>query len=258
MDAVLLEQADGIATVTLNRPEALNAMNDDLLDALVETLEDLHDNPDLNVIVLRGAGKGFCVGGDLTASHDTDHRTRAESGLRHHIRAAELLRDGHAVTIAAVHGACAGAGFGLAAACDLRLVAESAVFRSAFLTAGMSGDFGLAWSLTYLVGGSKAREILFLNEKFDGCRALELGLASRCVPADRLDAEVTELAAALAAAPPLAVRGMKANLADAAVLGFSEALPREAARHVKTAFSVDAAEAGRAFLEKRAPTFQGR
>jgi 2-(1,2-epoxy-1,2-dihydrophenyl)acetyl-CoA isomerase len=258
MTAVLLEQKDGIATVTLNRPDQLNAMNDELLDALVETLENLYDNADVRVIVLRGAGKAFCVGGDLTATHDRSRPTRGESRLRHHVRAAELLSEGHAVTIAAIHGACAGAGFSLVAACDLRLVAQSAVFRSAFLTAGMSGDFGLAWSLTQLVGGAKAREILFCNEKFDGQRAAELGLASRCVPADQLDAEVTGLAAALAAVPPLAVRGMKANLVDATVLGFPEALLRESARHVQTAFSEDAAEAGRAFLEKRTPTFRGR
>lgn len=178
-EEVLLDRQGAIATVTLNRPDRLNAMNDALLDGLVDTLETLDDDKDLAVIVLRGAGRAFCVGGDLAAHHEPVGQSQAESRLRYHVRAAEILREGHAVSIASVNGPAAGAGFGLAAACDLRIVAKSAVFRSAFLTAAMSGDFGLGWSLTHLIGAARAHEILLLNEKISAAGAREIGLATR-------------------------------------------------------------------------------
>lgn len=258
MSEVLLDRQGAVATVTLNRPDRLNAMNDALLDGLVDTLETLDDDKDLAVIVLRGAGRAFCVGGDLAAHHEPVGGSQAESRLRHHVRAAEILREGHAVSIASVNGAAAGAGFGLAAACDLRITAESAVFRSAFLTAAMSGDFGLGWSLTHLLGAARAHEILLLNEKISAAGAQEIGLATRVYADAELDGHVRALAEAIASGPPLATAGIKANLGDATRLPFTECLRRECARHIATAFSADAAEAGRAFLEKRIPEFRGK
>lgn len=257
MSEVLLDRRGAIATVTLNRPDRLNAMNNPLLDGLVDTLETLNDDKDLAVIILRGAGRAFCVGGDLAAHREPIGQSQAESRLRHHTRAAEILRNGHAVSIATVNGPAAGAGFSLAAACDLRILAESAVFRSAFLTAAMSGDFGLGWSLTHLLGGARAREILFLNEKISASRALEMGLATGVYPDAELNDRVSALADAIASGPPLAIAGLKANLDDAAQQSFTECLRRECARHIATAFSADATEAGQAFLEKRTPEFRG-
>ncbi len=257
MSEVTLDRRGAVATVVLNRPDRLNAMNDALLDNLVDVLETLNDDKDLAVIVLRGAGRAFCVGGDLSARHEPTGASRAESRLRHHVRVAEILRNGRAVSIAAVNGPAAGAGFSLAAACDLRVAAESALFRSAFLTAAMSGDFGLGWSLTHLLGGAQARSILFLNEKITASRAHEIGLVTRVFPDAELDRETQAIADAIASGPPLALAGMKANLDDAARLSFTECLRRECGRHIATAFSADAAEAGRAFLEKRTPRFRG-
>ena len=258
MSEVLLERRGAVATVTLNRPERLNAMNTTLLDALVDTLETLNDDSEVGVIVLTGAGRAFCVGGDLSADHDGIGLSQADSRLRHHTRASEILREGRAVSIAAVNGPAAGAGFSLAAACDLRILGESGLFRSAFLTAAMSGDFGLGWSLTHLLGGARAREILFLNEKIPASKALEMGLATRVYPDAELEDEAWTLAETIAGGPPLALAGIKANLDDAARLPFTECLRRECARHIATAFSADAREAGAAFLEKRTPRFQGK
>lgn len=258
MPEVLLTRRGPVATVTLNRPDNLNSMNTPLLDQLVATLETLNDDLSVAVIVLTGAGRAFCVGGDLTAELPAHGHSQAESQLRHHVRASEILREGRAVSIAAVNGPAAGAGFSLAAACDLRLLTDNAVFRSAFLTAAMSGDFGLSWSLTHLVGGAKARSILLLNERISASDALTIGLASRVFPATEFEAGVDAIADALAAGPPLAIAGIKANLKDASTLSFTECLRREVARHVATAFSADVAEAGQAFLSKRAPQFTGK
>ncbi|WLP92931.1 enoyl-CoA hydratase-related protein [Gordonia sp. NB41Y] len=258
MSEVVLDRQGSIATVTLNRPEAKNAMNDALLDRLVETLESLDHDQSVRVIVLRGAGGAFCVGGDLTVDHSGTTAAVAESRLRGHVRAAEILREGHAVSIAAVRGPAAGAGFSLAAACDLRILTDSAVLRASFLTAGMSGDFGLSWSLTRLLGSARAHEILLLNEKITAEYARQIGLATAVVPVDELDARVTAIATSLAAGPPLATAGIKANLTDAENLSFTECLRRECTRHVATGLSEDAAEAGRAFLERRTPHFAGR
>jgi 2-(1,2-epoxy-1,2-dihydrophenyl)acetyl-CoA isomerase len=257
MSEVLLNRRDAVATVTLNRPDQLNAMNSGLLNGLVDTLETLNDDKDIRVIVIRGAGRAFCVGGDLAARPEPVGQSQAESRLRHWVRASEILREGHTVSIAAVNGAAAGAGFSLAAACDLRIVAESAVFRSAFLTAAMSGDFGLGWSLTHLLGGARASQILLLNEKISASDALDMGLATRVHPADEFEEGVRAVADALAAGPPLAMAGIQANLGDAARLPFTECLRRECARHIATGHSADAKEAGRAFLKKRAPQFRG-
>lgn len=258
MTEVLTTVDGAIATVTLNRPEALNAMNDPLLDQLIDSLETLDDDPGIRVIVVAGAGRAFCVGGDLAAEHEPMGAAQAETHLRRHVRAAEILRNGKAVSIAAVGGPAAGAGFALAAACDLRFAAEAAVFRSAFLTAAMSGDFGLAWSLSRLIGSARATEILVLNRRVDARRAVEIGLATSLHPTGDLMDAVYAVAAELAAGPPLAIAGILANLQDAANLSFTECLRREAGRHIASAFSADAAEAGRAFLQKRRPQFEGR
>lgn len=257
MSEVLLERRGAVATVTLNRPDRLNAMNTALLDALADTLETLNDDRTVRVIIVTGAGRAFCVGGDLSADHTGIGHSQAESRLRHHTRASEILREGRAVSIAAVNGAAAGAGFSLAAACDLRIVAESGLFRSAFLTAAMSGDFGLGWSLTHLLGGARAREILLLNEKISASRALQMGLATQVCADAQLEDKVLALAETIAAGPPLAIAGVKANLDDAARLSFTECLRRECERHIATAFSADAREAGAAFLEKRPAKFSG-
>ncbi|QSR24851.1 enoyl-CoA hydratase [Nocardioides aromaticivorans] len=259
-DAIKVDDRGAVRRVVLNRPEQLNAMDVELLDHLVAALDACAHDDAVRVVVLTGAGRAFCAGGDLNAmaaGRDAMTPGHELATLRRHARAAELLRSMPAVTIAAVNGACAGAGLGLAAAADLRIAAESAVFRSAFLTAGLSGDFGTAWSLSRLLGEAAARELMLLNEKVSAQRARELGLVTKVVAADDLDAETDRLAAALAASAPLALRRMKTNLAEAATLGFAEAVARDSERHIACAFSDDAAEAGAAFLARRTPQFTG-
>ncbi|MBM7368645.1 enoyl-CoA hydratase/isomerase family protein [Gordonia hydrophobica] len=257
MPEVILDRCGAVATVTLNRPDAMNAMNTPLLDQLVGTLETLSDDPTTRVIILTGAGRAFCAGGDLHADYSGGSNAQAESRLRHHVRAAEILREGDAVSIAAINGPAAGAGFSLAAACDLRYMADTAVLRSAFLTAAMSGDFGLGWSLSRLLGTARATEILLLNEKITADRALQIGLVTGVTSHAELDETVRAAAQKLAAGPPLAIAGIKQNLHDATTLPFTECLRRETSTHVAVARSADVAEAGAAFLAKRAPHFIG-
>jgi len=161
-------------------------------------------------------------------------------------------------TVAAVNGACAGAGLSLACACDIRFAADTALFRSAFVSAGLSGDFGSTWLLPRIVGSAKARELCLLNKKIKASEALIIGLCSAVIPAKNFLSRVLEEVAPMATAAPLALRRMKQNLNDAdSQLSFSAALDGEADRHVRTAFHVDAMEAGLAFMQKRAPVFVG-
>jgi 2-(1,2-epoxy-1,2-dihydrophenyl)acetyl-CoA isomerase len=161
-----------------------------------------------------------------------------------------------AVTIAAVNGACAGAGMGWACACDLRVAAASARFNTAFLGVAVAGDMGLPWSLPRLVGAAKARELSFMSEKFDSAEALRIGLVAKVVEPGALAATVDEMAARLAAASPLALRTLKANYLAAERMSFGDYIDFETERHLRVAASPQTAEAFRAFLEKRPPRFE--
>jgi 2-(1,2-epoxy-1,2-dihydrophenyl)acetyl-CoA isomerase len=159
--------------------------------------------------------------------------------------------------VAAVNGPCAGAGLSLALACDLRLASATAVFRTAFLGAGLSGDFGGTWSLSRLLGEARAKELYLLDEKVPAAEALRLGLVTRVFGAEEFTASVAGVVDGLAGRAPLALRGIKENLTDAARLSFAEACDREAARHIACSLSADSAEAAAAFLERRGPVFTG-
>jgi len=258
---VLTERRDGVVTVTLNRPDRLNAMDAALLDGLLAAVERAVSDPGVRVVVLTGAGRAFCVGGDLqgfAAGVLDDAPSAARVGqLRRWMRVCELLRGGPAVTVAAVNGPCAGAGLSLALACDLRLASATAVFRTAFLGAGLSGDFGGTWSLSRLLGEARAKELYLLDEKVPAAEALRLGLVTRVFGAEEFTASVAGVVDGLAGRAPLALRGIKENLTDAARLSFAEACDREAARHIACSLSADSAEAAAAFLERRGPVFTG-
>jgi 2-(1,2-epoxy-1,2-dihydrophenyl)acetyl-CoA isomerase len=259
-DTVLYEAADAIATITLNRPERLNAMNAELLQAALDALERAAADDEVRVVILTGAGRGFCAGGDLTAS-DTlgtgppNSRIRV---LRTYMRSSQLLREMPKVTIAAVNGPCAGAGFSWACAADLRYAAASARFVTAFLNAGLSGDFGGTWMLPRIVGRARARELYMLSEAISAEEAERIGLVSKTVPDEELMPYVQKIARKLADSAPITMRYIKQNLDDAERLSFSEALDAEAVRHVTSGTTEDAREAARAFLEKRPPVFKGR
>ena len=259
-DVVRYEVRDRVATITLNRPEKLNAMNGELLAGTLQAIEDAAANDDVRALILTGEGRGFCAGGDLSATGTLGDgpAVRRTGVLRAYMRSSQLLREMPKVTIAAVNGAAAGAGLSWACATDLRYAAESAKFITAFSNAGLAGDFGGTWTLPRIVGPAKARELYYLSAAIDAEEAKSLGLVSDVFANDELLSRVQEIAQRLAAAAPITQGLIKQNLNDADHVSFAELLDREAQRHVFSGGTEDAAEAGRAFIEKRQPSFQGR
>jgi 2-(1,2-epoxy-1,2-dihydrophenyl)acetyl-CoA isomerase len=237
----------------LDRPERLNALDLDHVVALRDALRELATDSTVRVVVLTGAGRGFSAGGDVTAMTGGGGGGGDDSGepldLRSIMEVSELLHGMPAVTIAAVNGPCAGAGLSFACACDLRYAARSALFVSAFLRVGSSGDHGSAWVLTRAVGPAKARELLLLGDRVGADEAWRIGLVSEVVDDDALLDHVAGIAARLAEMPPTATRLMKANLDDALTLPLGEYLDRETERFEECSGSDEAIAAAKAFLE---------
>jgi 2-(1,2-epoxy-1,2-dihydrophenyl)acetyl-CoA isomerase len=268
MSSTVLYQKDGrVATITLNRPDRMNTMGGDLNERMLEALQRAADDSDVWAVILTGAGRAFCAGGDLGAMRDrqgdaaflaSSPQGRVEH-LRRMMRSSQLLREMPKVTIAAINGACAGAGLSWACACDLRYASAGARFNVAFRDAGLSGDFGGTWTLSRIVGPAKARELYLLSPRFDAAEAERIGLVSKTLPdVEQLLAHVRSVADQIAHAAPIAIRGIKANLNDALRLSFSELLDREVERHIAASQTEDHLEAATAFLEKRRPEFKNR
>jgi 2-(1,2-epoxy-1,2-dihydrophenyl)acetyl-CoA isomerase len=259
----LLEQVkDGVAVLTMNRPERLNALSRPMLDAMAEALSRLAADPAIGVVVLTGAGKGFCAGGDVKAMAEGAEfqgvlEERAQQ-LRGRMEVSRWLHEMPKPTIAMVRGAAAGAGLSIAMACDLRVASDTAKFTTAFARVGYSGDFGGSYFLTKLVGTAKARELYLTGDLLDARQALALGLVSRVVPDAELEEQTMALAGRLAQGPRVAYRYIKRNMnaAESGTLG--ELLDLEAWHHSRTGMTEDHREATRAFVEKREPRFHGR
>jgi 2-(1,2-epoxy-1,2-dihydrophenyl)acetyl-CoA isomerase len=240
---LLVERADGLATLTLNRPERLNALSFSLMVDLADAVADVASDASVGCVILTGAGRGFCAGGDTkqgaerraTGEAAPRAETRIERStdrLRREMEAARLLHIMPKPSIAMVNGPVAGAGIGLAGACDLRFAAESATFSSAFARIGASGDYGSSWFWTHILGTAKARELFLLGEKLTAAQAHAMGIYHRVYPDADLHAEVTGIARRLADGPRSAWRYMKANL-NAALTGTLEAsLDRESVNMV--------------------------
>jgi 2-(1,2-epoxy-1,2-dihydrophenyl)acetyl-CoA isomerase len=262
MEQQLIETiSDGVATLTLNRPDRLNALTMQMTDALLEALPRLAGDPAVGVIVLTGAGKGFCAGGDVKRmAGDPDERSRpgAVENLRGRMEVSRLLHEIPKVTIAMVNGAAAGAGCAMALACDLRFVGQSARLVTAFAKVGFSGDFGGSYFLSKLIGTGKARELYFTADPLDSTQALALGVANRVYPDEKLAEATMEFARKLAKGPRIALGLMKANFNAAENGSLGELLDLEAKHQVETGRTEDHKEAARAFVEKRAPVFTGR
>jgi 2-(1,2-epoxy-1,2-dihydrophenyl)acetyl-CoA isomerase len=223
-----------------------------------DALRDLAADDRVRVVVLTGAGRGFCAGGDVTAmagpgdaGGDGDDNGAGEPlDLRPIMEVSELLHTMPPITVAAVNGPCAGAGLSFACACDLRYAARSAVFVTAFLRVGSSGDHGSAWVLTRAVGPAKARELLLLGERVLADDALRFGLVSEVLDDDALAGRVDVVAARLAGMPPTAARLMKQNMNDAVTLPLGPYLDAETARFAECSGSAESIAAAQAFLDK--------
>ena len=263
MSDLLETVKDGVAVLTLNRPERLNAMSGPMLDGLLEALPRLASAGDVGVVVLTGAGRGFCAGGDVKAmaeGREMDGATLEDraQGLRARMEVSRWLHEMPKPTIAMVRGAAAGAGLSLALACDMRIAGDSARFATAFARVGYSGDFGGSFYLTQLVGTAKARELYYTADIVDAPQALALGLVNRVVPDARLEEETLALAARLARGPRVAYRYMKRNMNAAESGTLSQLLDLEAWHHTRCGETEDHREATKAFVDKREPTFRGR
>jgi len=258
---LLADVSGGVARLTLHRPEKLNALNHDLLHRLDETLQAWANDESIGAVVLRGSGRAFCAGGDVSLmARENDPRSVEQriDTMRAVHRTCALLYSFPKVTIAEINGFAMGAGLGLCLACDLRIASEEAKFGTAYAKVGYSGDFGVTWLLTRYAGAPKAKELLFLAETFDAAEAARIGLVNRVVPQDQLEAEVGVLAARIARGPLISYRYMKANVNQSATVGLLEMLDREAETNVRCGMTADHQEGVRAFQEKRMPNFLGR
>ena len=241
---LLFDLRDNVAVLTMNRPERLNALSRPMIDGAIAALERCADDAAIGSIVLTGAGRGFCAGGDVTAMGDTS--ATADWTLEQKVdrqraihRFAGLLHASPKPTVAAINGACAGAGFGLALACDLRLAADSARFTTAFAKVGFSGDFGITWPLVRTLGSAKALELLLLSDVLSAADALQLGLLNRVVPAAELMPAALEMATRIARGPRVAYRYMKQNVEAASVESYQALLDREAFTQCWTGSTAD-------------------
>ncbi len=253
---------DGVATLTMNRPERRNAMSTDMVRALLEAVSRLAADQGVGVVVLTGAGGAFCAGGDVKAMAEGKEFAEGTlegkaQALRASMEVSRWLHEMPKPTIAQVPGAAAGAGLSLALACDMRIAAASARFVTAFARVGYSGDFGGSYFLTRLVGTAKARELYYTADPVDAEQALALGLVNRVVPDDDLQGEVATLARRLAKGPRVAYRYMKRNMNAAECGSLAELLDMEAWNHTRCGMTEDHREAARAFVEKREPVFKG-
>ena len=261
---------DGVATLTMNRPEARNALTSEMQSALSAAVHRCALDPQVRAIVLTGAGGAFCAGGDVKGFAADTSRGAAPgpgsgpsveqriAGLRAGMEVVKWLHEAPKPTLAVIPGPAAGAGLSLALACDLRIALDTAKLTTAFSKVGLAGDYGGSWFLSQLVGAAKARELYFTADVISGAEAAALGIVNKAVSADELPAAAAAYAKRLAGLPTVAIGYMKRNLNVAAHSTLSEVLDLEATHMVRTMMTADHAAAARAFVEKRAHEFAGR
>jgi 2-(1,2-epoxy-1,2-dihydrophenyl)acetyl-CoA isomerase len=259
---VVLETREGAAlTLTLNRPDRLNAMNGPLCQTLFEALRRAAADDAVRCVVLTGAGRAFCAGGDIPMMREARARRQAEElevMLRASVDIITLMKQMPKPVVGAINGPAAGGGANLALACDIRIASEHASFGQSFAKIGLFPDYGGTWTLPRLVGPAVAAELLFTGELVHAPDALRLGMVNRVVPAGQLAAETRATVEHLLAAPPLAVRGIKQALFGPALEDLRRALEFEAAKQMECFYSEDAGEGMTAFVEKRKPNFKGK
>jgi 2-(1,2-epoxy-1,2-dihydrophenyl)acetyl-CoA isomerase len=267
MNQELIETiSGGIATITLNRPESRNSLTPAMMKGLAEALPRLAADPAVRVVVLTGAGRAFCAGGDVKS-----FAARAGGGvvavesfedrvndLRSRMEMVRWLHEMPKPTLAVIPGPAAGAGLSMALACDMRIAADDAKMTTAFSKVGLSGDFGGSYFLNQLVGAARARQMYFTAEVVKADEALRIGLVNRVVPYEQLDKAAADYAQELLALPTIAVGYMKKNLNTGLRSNLSDVLDSEATNMIRTFETQDHKGAAKAFVEKRAPQFSGR
>ncbi|MBI3651802.1 MAG: enoyl-CoA hydratase [Acidobacteria bacterium] len=262
-EVILTNVENKVATLTFNRPDKLNALSRDLIFQAIETLKGWSKDETVGAIIITGAGRGFCAGGDVAAM--AQRNEGAQQTLEEKI---DWLREGHElswtiynmpkVTIAAVNGHAMGAGLGVALSCDIRIAMDTAKFGTAYAKVGFGGDFGTTWLLTQYVGAPKAKELFFLSDIIEAREAHQLGLVNRVVVPEDFQATVADVAARIANGPLTSFRYMKANVNLSATVDFRTMLDRESETHIRCGETADHQEGVRAFMEKRAPKFTGK
>jgi enoyl-CoA hydratase/carnithine racemase len=227
---------DRVAVITLNRPEVRNALSDNLTPALRTMIKTCGENPEVDMSYDEKVA-------------DLQERQRLLTGALISVRKP---------TIAALPGPAVGAGLAIAMACDIRIAAASAFISTGYLRVGLSGDYGIAWLLTRLVGTSRARELMFTADKVDAIRCEAIGLVNRVVAGEKLQDEAFALAKSMAEGPTIALRYMKDNLDEALLFDFATARDHEAERLIRTTMTADHRKAVQAFIEKRKAVFTGK
>ncbi len=247
-------------TLTMNRPDKLNSLNVELTTALLDAFRCAAADPQLRAIILTGAGRAFCAGGDLALITDARGRNAGqelESLIRGGSQLALAICDTLVPVLAAVNGPAAGAGMNVALACEIRIASENASFGQNFAKVGLFPDFGGTYFLPRLVGPARAAEMFYTGEMISAAEAERIGVVNHVVPHDRLVEEARTLAVQLAAAPPIAARAVKKVLFGSERAALERALELEVQQQVKCFLSEDCTEGLRAFFEKRAPQFKG-
>ena len=257
---VLEGKHEGIATLVMNRADRMNALNADLSTALNDALARVAQDDSVRVVILTGAGRAFCAGGDLGAigkGRQSGKTEELEPILRSGMQIVLKMRTMPQPVIAAVNGAAAGAGMNIALAADIRIATEEATFGQNFAKVGLYPDYGGTYFLPRLVGPSKAAELFYTGDMIDAQTALRLGIVNHVVPAAQLESEAKSLAQKIAQGPPLAVRAVKQAVFGSEKNELINALELEVQQQLKCFLSEDCSEGIRAFFEKRHPKFQG-
>lgn len=264
-DTVLYDVTEGLATITLNRPEAMNALTTEAKVALRDTLHAAASDTDVRAVLLTATGRAFCVGQDLkehiqnlTADRESGRGATMSTVREHYNPIVRAITGMPKPVVAGVNGVAAGAGFGFALAADYRVAADTAAFNTSFAGVALTADSGLSWTLQRAIGHSRASDLLLFPRNVKAAEAYELGLVNRLVPAAELAATALEVARTLASGPTVSYASLKASLAHAAASDLDSALDKEDELQTVAGSSEDHGIAVRAFLAKETPHYLGR
>ncbi|EDY63668.2 enoyl-CoA hydratase/isomerase [Streptomyces pristinaespiralis ATCC 25486] len=264
-DSVLYDVNDGLATITINRPEAMNAMNVDAKVALRDAVQAAAADPAVRAVLLTATGKAFCVGQDLkehvsllAADRESGSGGTMSTVREHYNPIVRALTGMQKPVVAGVNGVAAGAGLGFALAADYRVVADTAKFTTSFAGVALTADSGVSWTLPRLIGQSRAADLLLFPRSFSAQEAYEWGIANKLVPADELAGQAAAVPARWPTGPRFAYAALKESMAYGADRSLSEALDKEEELQAKAGASEDHAIAVQAFLAKETPKYLGR